>query len=482
MRLHHIALRIIVAGFVLAPALSIAGAQVIDRSKPPVAAPAPPLRIPVIATRTLSNGIQVVVLENHEIPIVRVRAVIDASALLEAAGKEGLASVTFAMLGEGTATRSADQLSDAFAALGNGVSPTGFLTITKNLAPSLALMADQLENPAFPQEALDRIRANRLADLKRLQDQPSYLAQRVFANAVYGTGHPYERAATEQSLTSLARADLVEFHDTWFRPQNVKFVVAGDITPDAARAELEKAFASWPSGGKKSTYTIAAPKTPGPTTIYLFDRPSSAQSYIMAGSVGPRRDVPEYFALDIANNILGGTFNSRLNLNLREKHGYSYGANSRFTYRRVPQVGQFTAASQVATAKTDSSVIELMRELREIHGARPVSDSEVTHSTDNILKGMPLDFETVDDIAGAAANLLGNELPLDYYQTVSDGYRRAGSPAVRAAAAKFIDPEHLVVVVVGDRKAIEAALRAAHVAPVVVVDDKAKPVESVGGR
>jgi zinc protease len=459
-----------------APAQPPARTARIDRSKPPALPPTPQLRVPAIETRTLSNGITVAVLENHEIPVVRVSALIDARSLLDPAGKEGVGALTFGMLGEGTRTRTAEQLADAFAALGTTVAPTGFTTITPNVDASLELMRDQLWEPAFPQAALERLRANQIASLRRAKDQPTYLAGRVLANALYGTGHPYERTTTEGSLTAITRDDLVAFHSRYVRPQNVKLVVAGDITPAQAMEKLERVFGKWPAGGEKARYDVPTPAPVAQTTIYLHDRPNSAQSVIYAASVGPRRDVPEYYALDLANTVLGGSFVSRLNTNLRETHGYAYGAGSGFTYRRRPEIGQFVASAQVQTDKTDSSVVEIMNELRGIAGGRPITQAEFDIAMGNAVKGLPLAFETVSQIAGAAGTVLSDSLPLDYYATLSQKYESVSIADVNAAAKKYIDPSKLAIVVVGDRKQIEDKLRALNIAPVVVVDEQAKPV------
>jgi predicted Zn-dependent peptidase len=226
---------------------------------------------------------------------------------------------------------------------------------------------------------------------------------------------------------------------------------------------------------------VPAPTPIAQTTIYLHDRPNSAQTVIYAASVGPRRDVPEYYALDLANTVLGGSFLSRLNTNLRETHGYAYGAGSGFSFRKRPEVGQFTASAQVQTDKTDSSVIEIVRELKDIAGARPITQAEFDLAMSNAVKGLPLAFETVSQIAGAATTVLQDSLPLDYYATLSSKYEAATVASVNAAAKQYIDPSKLAIVVVGDRKQIEDKLRAANIAPVVVVDERAKPVVAGAG-
>jgi zinc protease len=463
----------------LTVAMLAASPDSIDRAVPPHVPPQPALRVPAIEMRRLSNGIRVAVLENHQLPIVDVRAIVEApGAVLDPPGKDGLSSLTLRMLSEGTTTRSADALASAFADLGNHVSPTGFFTITQNVDRSLTLMADQLIHPSFPQTSLDRVKANTVAALQRQQDDADYLAGRVFDNTVYGVGHPWARAETPKSVGAITRADLVMFHDTYFTPRNVTLVVAGDITPDAAVAALERAFGAWHALGKSGDVLAPPPKGPGPTTIYLFDRPGSPQSVLLVGQLGPRRDSKVFFPLQLGNTVLGGAFNSRLNLDLRETHGYTYGASSDFEFRRVPQVGTFEADADVATPKTDSALVLLMANLRAIRGTRPVTDSELAFAKASEVRALPRAFATVEDIAGAAIHLLEERLPADYYTSLTANYEQVTLAETRAALAAHLDPTHLAIVVVGDRKVIEPGLRAARIAPVVVVGLNGRPIRA----
>jgi len=467
--------------FAAALVLTAAAAQLpaqggVDRTKRPTSGAPVALHFPKVERRTLSNGISVALLESHELPVVSVQAIVEARGTLDPPDRDGLVIVLGQMLTEGTTSMTADQLAEAFADLGNTVNPGFFTTITPNVDRSLALMADMLMHPAFPQASLDRIRANEMASIKRLRDQPGYLAQRVFNNAVYGTGHPYERVRTDASLTAMTRDDLINFHSTYYRPQNVTIVLAGDLKPPDALAKLEKAFGGWPKGGKKTVYDIPAAKSADATMIYLYDRPNSPQSTIVVGQLGPRRDSPDYYATELMNAGLGGIFNSRLNLNLREQHAYTYGANSGFGYRRVPEVGFFAANTQVVTPKTDSALIELMKELKEIRDARPLTQAELELSRANQTLSLPMRFETLGSMAGAVAGILRDNLPADYYDQFSANMAKVSVGDARAAARKYLDPAHMAIVVIGDRKQIEAALRAANIAPVVIVDERAKPV------
>ncbi len=454
---------------------SSARAQTDGHPGRPVPGPAPAVRIPKIQMRTLRNGIRVAVLEDHEFPVVTVSAQVVAPDLLDPPGKEGVALFTAEMLAEGTTTRSADQIANAAADLGTNVGATGFFTITRYFGSSLDLMADQLLHPAFPQESIDRLKANAIAGLERLKDQPAYLATRVLDNVVYGAGHPYARTPTKESFSAITRADLLAFHHDYYRPRNTTFVVAGDVTPAQAVAALDRAFGEWEGGGKPGEIVPPAPAGPGATRIYLYDRPTSPQSALRVGELGPPRDSKDYFALDMLNTILGGAFNSRLNLTLREVHGYTYGARSGWLYRPIPQPSTFTGSADVTASKTDSAVADLVDELRAIRSTRPPTDSEVNFARRAKTLSLPLEFATVPAIAGAAASLLAYHLPLDYYDHVTANYERVTVADVRAAASKYLDPDHMAIVVIGDRKLIEPALEAAHVAPITGVDLQAKP-------
>lgn len=465
-------MRTLAASFVLAaPAWHTAHAQngEFDRTKQPVVPPAKSLTFPKAQTRTLRNGIPVVILEDHHSPVVSVQAVIRISSQLDPVGKTGLGQITQGMLDEGTTKRTADQLADAFAELGNSVSPTGFYTITANVDRSLDLMAEQLLSPAFPQEALDRSKANMAAEIQQAKESPGYLAGRVFGREVYGATHPYARTETEAEVMSFTRDDVVGFYNAYFRPPNVRFVVAGDITPAQAIEKLNRVFGQW-TPGKKGDVPVAAPAGVKSTTVYLYDRPSSPQSVIVVGNVGPRRDTPDQFPIELMNVTLGGAFTSRINLNLREQHQYTYGASSNFRFRRPPEVSTFTVSTAVATPKTDSAVIQIMDELRDIRGTRPITESEFRFAKSTQTAGLPLQFETIGQRAGAVAALVEQDRPLDYYNTIIPKYNAVTLAQDRAAAVKYLDPNKLAIVVVGDRKAIEAGLRAANVGPVVVVE------------
>jgi zinc protease len=470
--------RTVVAAAALAAAVPATGAhaQPLDRSRRPSPPAAAPFRMPAVEMRRLSNGIPVAVIQNHQLPIVSVRAVTDAGSLLEPADKAGLSGLVVAMLSEGTTTRSADQLAEAFADLGSQVTPQGFTTITRNLDRSLELMGDMLMHPAFPEAALARNKANTAAQLRRLREQPGFLADHLFNSVLFGAAHPYARVPTEQTVGGIARADLVAFHGDWYRPQNVKLVVVGDVTPDAAVARLERVFGAWPAGGKTASYDVPAARPAAPTTIYLLDRPNSPQSTVIVGQVGPSRDTPDYYALETMNTVYGGLSGSRLNGNLRERHAFTYGANAGLQWRRVPQVSTLRGQSDIVAAKTDSAVTEWLGELRGIRGERPVTPAELDFAKVNRTAGLPLRFETVTQVAQEVSSLLQSGVPLDFYDSYAQRIGGLSGPDLSAVATKYLDPQQSVIVVVGDRRVIEAGLRALNLAPVVVVDENGSPV------
>ena len=457
-------------------AAPIAAQTGVDRTKRPASATTATLKFPAVTRRALPNGLKLAVLENHELPLVSVQVIVEARGLLDPPDKDGLVTILQRMLSEGTTSKTADQIAELSADLGSPVAPTFFNAVTPNVDRALELMSDQLMHPAFPPAALDRQKANEIATLKRLQDQPAYIADRLFSKVVYGPGHPYERTRTEQSLNAITRDDLVKFHDAYYRPQNVTIVVAGDITPGDAASKIEKAFGSWAKGGVTTKYDIPPVRPGEPTKIYLFDRPNSPQSVLQVGEIGPRRDNPDYYAIEIANSILGGVFNSRINLNLRERHAFTYGASSGFLWRAVPEVGTFRAFTQVVTPKTDSALVELVNEIKDIRGTRPITPAELEFAHSQQTRSLPLQLETLGAMTAAVADVLRNNLPADYYDKVTANMLGVTLGQANAATQKYIDPDHLAIVVVGDRLQIESRLRAANIAPVVVVDVNGNPV------
>jgi len=234
-------------------------------------------------------------------------------------------------------------------------------------------------------------------------------------------------------------------------------------------------FGSW-TAGTKAVLAIAPPKGVSTETVYIVDRPDSPQSVFYVGGLGPPRNAPDYFATDLANVTFGGAFTSRINLNLREDKHYTYGANSFFSYRRVPEPSTFIVASAVSTPKTDSSLVQIAKEFNDIRGSRPITAAELAFAKGTATKGLPLQFETMSSQAGAIGELITEGLPLDYYNTVVQQYRAVTLADAQKAAVAHMNPANMAIVIVGDRKVIEPGIKAANVAPVVVIDDQGNPV------
>jgi zinc protease len=426
------------------------------------------LAFPAIQMRTLSNGIRVAVLEDHRTPVVQGDAVIDIPGTADPAGKTGLSDVVMRMLGEATKSRSAAQIADARSALGNYTSATGFLVTTQNVDSALALMGDELRNPAFPEAALQRIEANQIAQLVRQNDDAQYLADRVLSNVLYGAGHAYARSTTAAEIRSMTRDDVERFYQTYVRPPNIQFVIAGDITPDQAVARLQHYFGNW-KAGTRARVTPPPPRAPRATAIYLYDRPGSAQSVILVGAPGPRRDAPDHYATQLMNTALGGAFNSRLNLDLRERRHFTYGASSEFEFRRPPESGVFRAGAAVEAQKTDSAVLAFMKDIGDVGGNKPITPTELEFARSASVKRLPLQFETTLAREGAVNTLLSDDLNLQYYQTLVPNLKRVTSADAARAGKAHLDADHMAIVVVGDRKVIEPGLRALGLAPVVIV-------------
>jgi predicted Zn-dependent peptidase len=460
-------------------------AQALDRNVPPTPGPTPAIHIPTWTRARLANGAELVVTEKHDLPLVALQInFVGGSYNFEPADKLGVASFTAQMLSEGTTSRTADQLSEAQQMLGTqiaaGVSgeggSIGFTSLTDKFQPALALVADMLLHSTFPAEALERIRGRTLVQLQQQKDQPNAIASNVFAKVVYGDQHPYGRVVTEATVNAITRDDIVAFHDRYFQPGRAVITVTGDVTPAAAKAAVEKAFADWPVGGARPPWDYPPPPSLRPTTIYLVDKPNAAQSVFAIGLPGPARDTPDYYAIQVMNNLLGGLFQSRLNHNIREVKGYSYGVGSSFGFGRGP--GPFRAGGGIVTAKTDSALIEFMKEFRGVEGEVPFTDDEISQGKESLIQSLPRRFSSVNGIGSSVGLLLTQDLPQTYYQDLPAKINAVTREDMVRVAQKYLDLAHLDIVIVGDRSAVEGPLKATGIAPVVLLDRDGKPVAS----
>ena len=455
-----------------------------DRSKMPEPGPTPKFTPPPVVRRALSNGLEVLVAERHELPILTLNLVVKGGETLVPAGKEGLASLTASLLTEGTETRDALQLAGELAEIGASLTASGGLesstlsltTLTKHTAKALDLYADVLRHPAFPESALERLRGQRLSQLLSRSDNPDAIAGIVFPRLLYGEEHPYGRPdlGTPKTVKGLTRADAKAFFERLYRPNNATMIVVGDITPDAAVEALEGALKGWEPGESLKVSLPDAPKGK-PLTIYLVDRPGAAQSVLAVGQVGQARGTPDYFPLSVMNAILGGNFSSRINLNLREDKGYTYGARSHFAFRQGP--GPFEAGGSVKTDVTKEALIELLKELTDMVGPRPATAEELAFAKDRLIKGFPARFETTFGVAGTLAELVLYRLPDDYFAKYQSEIESVTEADVSRVAKTHLDPDHMVILVVGDRAKVEPALKTLPFAKVInAVDPDGNPL------
>ena len=467
---------------VVAPGLS--ARQGLDRTRIPAPGKAPDLRVPSWTKSAFPNGPQFVVSERPGLPLVSFTITFVGGAnQFEPADKKGVASLTASMLSEGTKTRDGEALSRALQLLGTSVNASigaetgsiGFVSTTRTFQPTLEILVDMLRHSTFPEAALERLRAQRLVALTQANAQPGAIADRVFNRVLYGDAHQMGQRATEASLKAITRADVVAFHDTYFQPARAIVTIVGDVNAVTAKSTVERVLVSgWPSPSTQKGPLAYPPVPPSrPMTIYLVDKPGAAQSTFSIGNPGPPRNTPDYFALQVMNTILGGQFQSRLNANIREEKGYSYGVRSGFGFGKGP--GAFETGGDIVTASTDKALVEFMKELRGIQGSRPVTDEELQTAKDKLIQSLPGQFASAAQVNGAITSLLVQELPENYYQTYAKAVSAITKDDVVRVAKKYIDLEHLAIVIVGDRATIEAPLRATGIAPIVLLDTEGTP-------
>jgi predicted Zn-dependent peptidase len=443
-----------------------------DRSKAPELGPAPQLRVPAIEKRTLGNGLPVWIVEQHEVPLVQVNLVIHAGSGDDPDGQYGLASFTAAMLDEGAGTRSSLEIADEIEFLGASLGTSSSFdasavrlnTPVRQLKPALAVMADVALRPTFPTEEVDRLRQERLTALVQAKDDAASIAPLAFAHVVFGQAHRYGAGAagTQATLKAMTAAQMRAFHAARYRPSNATLIVAGDVTAASVLPLLESAFGAWPKAAPVPRTPVPAARQLTAGQVIIVDMPSAAQSQIRIGWVGVPRSTPDYFPLLVLNTILGGSFTSRLNQNLREEHGYSYGASSRFDMRL--SAGAFQAGAGVQSDKTAESLTEFFKELRGM--AAPVSDAELAKAKNYIALGFPSEFETITDLTAHLEEMAIYKLPDTYFSQYIASVQAVTAAAVQKAAATYIQPDKFAVVVVGDRKAIEPKIAALELGPV----------------
>ena len=456
-----------------------------DRTKLPDAGTPPDARFPAIARATLPNGLKIVLAERHSIPQVNLTLLVDAGYAADQFAAPGTASLALDMLDEGTATRTALQISDTLsqlgAELGTGsqldVSSVSLSSLKENLDPALDIFADVVLNPSFPQADFQRQQRQRLARIQREKVQPVQMALRVFPQLLYGTNHAYGNpltgSGTEATVSGMTRDDLVRFHRTWFKPNHATLVIVGDVTLAQIQPRLTRLFSRWQAGDvpQKNIGTVADQPRP---LVYILDRPGAEQSVILAANLAAPKANPHEYAIEAMTSLLGGQFTSRVNMNLREGKHWSYGA---FTFIWDAR-GQrpFIAYAPVQTDKTKESMIEVDRELRGILGPRPVDADELSKAQANLTLTLPGNWETMDAVQGSLEQLVTFGLDDHYYETYAERVRGLKVPDAMAAAQETIRPDHLVWVIVGDRSKIEAGIRELNFGEIRFLDADGKPL------
>ena len=474
------ALAVGLAGAVAVPS---AQAQKLDRDKAPTVGKALPLRVPTWTKTKLANGADLIVVEKRDLPLIAVNIdFVGGASNYEPADKLGVANFAAQMLSEGTKTKTADQLSDAQQLLGTSIQSgvggeSGTITFTSlkdKFEPAMALLADMLLNSTFPDSSLERNRARTLVALTQAKDQPNAIASNVFSKVTYGDDHPYGRVVSERTVKAITRDDVMSFAKTYFRPGRAIITVTGDIDPKTARTVMEKTLAAWPAGGERPTFAYPSAPAPKQRMIYLVDKPKAAQSVFAFGEPGPPRNTPDYYALSVMNRLLGGMFQSRLNHDIREVKGYSYGVNSAFAYGRGP--GAFRAGGGIVSAKSDSALIGFMTHFKGVQGDMPFTNDEVTVGKESLIQSLPSRFSTVNGIAAAISSIYTQDLPETYFRDFASKIDAVTKDDLTRVAKKYIDVDHMNLVIVGDRASIEGPLKATGIAPIQILDVEGHPV------
>jgi predicted Zn-dependent peptidase len=436
-----------------------------DRSKPPALGPAPELKLPPVQKATLSNGLPVLLVESHEVPLVQVNLLILTGSADDPAGKFGIASLTAAMLDEGAGQRTALQIADDIEFLGAALETSSSFDASAvrlnvpsaRLEAALPLMADVALRPTFPQAELERLRQERLTTLIQARDDAAQVAPLAFSRVVFGGMHRYGTAAmgTPSTLKAFTTMDLRAFHSAMYQPSSATLVVAGDVRADTLLPLLEKQFGGWKAAGAATRTQVSQSPQLTERQVTIIDMPGAEQSQVRIGWVGVPRSTPDYFTLQVLNTILGGSFTSRLNQNLREKHQFTYGASSRFDMRLAP--GPFFAGAGIQTDKTSDALREFFTELNAI--GSPVNAEELTKAKNYLALGFPSEFETIEDLASHIEEMVVYKLPDNYFGRYVANIQAVTVDAVQKAAATYIQPGKFAVVIAGDRKAIEAGVR-----------------------
>lgn len=448
----------------------------------PKPGPNPSLSLPPIDKEKLSNGLEVWVVKQKELPIVAMNMVFKTGAAAAPNGKEGISTLTAQLVDDGTATRSATDITNQLAAIGASMgansswdaTTVAMQSLTANLDRALDIYADVIQNASFPEAELKGLRQRSLIGLQQAKSNSGYISNVAYSKVLYGD-HPYGRqlGGNEKTLPGITRDDVVGFYNGVYRPNNGVLIVVGDVDKKKLMPKLEKAFAGWKSGDVL-TSNIPAAGSLDKTGIYIVDRPGSAQSAVSIGQVGLDRANPDYVPVIVMNAVLGGGITSRISMNLRENKGYTYGANSSFGFRKGQ--GPFNAGGDMQTAVTKEAVFEVMKELTDVRGGRPITQKELDYNKQSIIRRYPSAFETVNGISAQLSNLVVYGLADTYFNDYIGKVNAVTVDDVNRMAVKYLDPSKMAIVIVGDRKVIEPGLRELGY-PITILDVDGNPVK-----
>jgi zinc protease len=467
-----------------------ADAMTLDRTSQPRLGADRPFVAPPIKTTKLENGLEVLVIERSDLPKVNATLVTRGGAVADPAGKAGVAQLTTTVIDLGTKTRNALQIEEALADLGTSLTGgagresarVGLDVLVRNLDPALAIMADVVQNATFPDPEVAREKKRLLDAIAQQDKDANALASRIRPILAFGPEHPYGRPVQglRGTVEQITRDDLVTFHQARWKPGSSALVLAGDVTIADATQLARRHFGSW-SGGAAAAIAIPPPAAAPANKVYLVDRPDAAQTVVTQWLPAPERRSPDYDALKLADAVWGGGgFGTRLNLNLREEKGYSYGVFSSLAL--MSHAGIWNAAGGVQTNKTKESVVEFDRELKALAGAKPIADAEFATARERRLRGYAQQFESLGRLTQQVADnwILG--LPATELQREYDATTKATLAQTLAAAGKYAKPDSATLLLVGDRSKIEAGVRELQLGEIVVLDTEGKPINAASGK
>jgi len=456
-----------------------AATTTVDRSSKPAPKAEPLFTPPTIQRTKLSNELVLWVIENHDLPLVHTNLILKSGWAADPTDRPGAASLTAELLDDGTESRTALQIAEEARHLGASMwtsssfdgSSIAINVLKKNLDPALELAADVAINPAFPEEELERQRKLCLGDIQQEAKQPITIGRKAFSCILYGPDHPYGQpytgSGTEKSIKAITRTDLINYYQANYFPNNAALVMVGDISLDEAREKAERAFQAW-KPGNVVLWEVPEPTPFASTKVCIAHRPGATQSVIFAGNLGIRRSDPDYLACAVMNNVLGGQFTSRLNMNLREDKGYTYGARSFFYITRG--TGSFICYTQVQTEITKEATVEIVKEMRDMVGPRPLTDIELADSKNNLIKKLPQQFQTYSGMASMLGGIFMYDLPDDEWYDLTSKVNAVNGTMATQAAKDHLHPDTLLIVVVGDRKKIEPGVRELGLGEVCFID------------